>query len=64
MKCPYRTKIIHKAEHKAGYMKYFAEDITEFCSCVKFDCPFYYYTPSFDLGAIVEHCRKAESEVK
>ena len=53
MKCPYQTKVIHKPEDIDGYVKKFAEDITEFC-----ECPFYY------VSAIAEHCRRAESEVR
>lgn len=60
MKCPYQTKVIHKPEDTDGYMKSFAEDITEFCECVKTECPFYYASSH----AKIEHCRKAESEVK
>lgn len=42
MKCPYQTKVIHKPEYTEEYIKNFAEDITEFCECVKRECPFYY----------------------
>ena len=59
MKCPYQTKVIHKPEDTEGYIKKFAEDITEFCECVKSECPFYYIS-----GALIEHCRRAEIEVK
>lgn len=56
MKCPYQTKVIHKPEYTDEYVKRFAEDITEFCECVKSECPFYY------TSLAREHCRKAESE--
>lgn len=59
MKCPYQTKVIHKPEDTDGYIKSFAEDITEFCECVKTECPFYYTTWAHEK---VEHCYKAESE--
>lgn len=58
MKCPYQIKTIYKPEYTEGYIKHFAEDITEFCECLKNECPLYYTTG----GKIVEHCRRAESE--
>ena len=66
MKCPYRTKVIHKPENTDGYVKHFAEDITEFCECVKTGCPFYDAIDYTDEYAkhVKEHCRKAEREVK
>ena len=64
MKCPYQTKVIHKPKYTDGYVKKFAEDITEFCECVKSECPFYYTTEYKPTRHIMEHCRKAESEVK
>lgn len=63
MKCPYQTKVIHKPEYTKGYIKSFAEDITEFCECVKSECPFYYtteYKPP--TRHVKEHCSKAERE--
>lgn len=54
MKCPYQTKVIHKPEYTEGYVKNFAEDITEFGECLKSECPFYY------ASTTAEHCRKAE----
>lgn len=57
MKCPYQTRVIHKPERKEGYVRYFAEDITEFCECVENECPFYY---KHTTG----HCRKVENEVE
>ncbi len=59
MKCPYQTKTIHKPEYTDGYIKHFAEDITEFCDCVQDECPFYYETWAHRK---VKHCKKAESE--
>ena len=59
MKCPYQTRVIHKPEYTEGYVRNFAEDITEFGDCVKTECPFYYTTWEHKTG---EHCRKAESE--
>ena len=64
MKCPYQTKVIHKPEYTEGYIKSFAEDITEFCECVKSECPFYYTTEYTLTRYVKEHCRKAESEDK
>ena len=64
MKCPYQIKVIHKTEYTEGYVKHFDEDITEFCECVKRECPFYYTTEYKPARKITEHCRKAESEVK
>lgn len=64
MKCPYQTKVIHKPEYTAGYIKHFAEDITNFCECVKSECPFYYTTENKPEKHVKEHCRKAESEDK
>ena len=58
MKCPYQTKVIHKPEYTESYVKNFAQDITEFCECVKSECPLYY--TSWE----VERCRRAESEGK
>ena len=57
MKCPYQIKTIHKPEYKEGYIRHFAEDITEFCECLKSECPFYY-----TVHREHEHCRRAESE--
>lgn len=64
MKCPYQTRVIHKPEYTEGYVKNFAEDITEFGDCVKTECPFYYTTEYAPVRMITEHCRKAESEDK
>ena len=64
MKCPYQTKVIHKPEYTEGYVRKFAEDITEFCECVKSECPFYYTTEYKPVRRVKEHCRKAESEDK
>lgn len=64
MKCPYQTKVIHKPEDTEGYIKSFAEDITEFCECVKRECPFYYTTEYKPASLVKEHCRRAESEDK
>lgn len=64
MKCPYQTTVIHKPEYTSGYVRHFAEDVTEFCKCVKSECPFYYTREYKPMGKIIEHCRKAESEVK
>ena len=61
MKCPYRTRVIHKPEYTEGYIKHFAEDITEFCECLKSECPFYC---TYWAHEIVEHCRRAEMEGK
>lgn len=58
MKCPYRTKVIHKPEQREWYLIKFAEDITEFCDCLKSECPFYYT----QLYETVEHCKRAENE--
>lgn len=65
MKCPYQTRLIHKPERTKGYEKYFAEDITEFCECLKEQCPFYYVTRLYSETPIEqkEVCRRAESEV-
>lgn len=59
MKCPYQTRIIHKPEYTEGYVRNFAEDITEFCECIKSECPFYY---TLGMYKTEEHCRRAESE--
>lgn len=59
MKCPYQTKVIHKPEHTDGYIKYFAEDITKFCECVKSECPFYYTS---GVRKTIEHCRKGKND--
>ena len=64
MKCPYQTRVIHKPEYISGYVRNFAEDITEFGDCVKTECPFYYTTEYASARKITEHCRKAESEEK
>lgn len=67
MKCPYQTKVIHKSEYIEGYAKNFAEDITEFGECVKIECPFYYTSCVYYTlwqYQIVEHCLKAEREIK
>lgn len=57
MKCPYQTIIIHKPESTRNYVKYYAEDITEFGECYKSECPFYYTSWEHET---VEHCRRAE----
>ena len=62
MKCPYQTRVIHKPEYTKGYVRHYAEDITEFGDCVKTECPFYYTTEYKLARKITEHCRKAESE--
>lgn len=64
MKCPYQTRVIHKPEYTDGYVRNFAEDITEFSDCVKTECPFFYTTEYklLSVRKITEHCRKAESE--
>lgn len=59
MKCPYQTRVIHIPEDTEGYIKHFAEDITEFGECVKSECPFYYTSWAHKT---VERCHKAESE--
>ncbi len=64
MKCPYQTRVIHKPEYTEGYVKNFAEDITEFGDCLKNECPFYHTTEYKPANKITEHCRKAESEDK
>lgn len=61
MKCPYQTRVIHKPEYTEGYVRNFAEDITEFGDCFETECPFY-YTTEYAKNKITEHCRKAESE--
>jgi len=62
MKCPYQTRVIHKPEYTEGYVKNFAEDITEFGDCLETECPFYYAIEYKTARQIIEHCRKAESE--
>ena len=62
MKCPYQTIITHKPESAYGYVRHFAQDITEFGDCVKTECPFYYTTEYKSTRLVKEHCRKAESE--
>lgn len=62
MKCPYQLKVIHKPEDTEGYIKNFAEDITEFGECIKSECPFYYTTEYSPARKITEHCRRAERE--
>lgn len=57
MKCPYLTTVIHVPEDTEGYMKIYAKDITEFCECVKDECPFYYIS-----RLRIEHCKRAERE--
>lgn len=52
MKCPYQVKTIHKREYPNN-----DEDITEFCECIKTECPFYFVIRK-------EHCRRAEKEKK
>ena len=69
MKCPYQTKVIHKPEYTEGCVDHFAEDITNFCECIKSECPFYYMTDYYESDykptkQIAEHCRRAESEYK
>lgn len=64
MKCPYQTRVIHKPEYTEGYVKNFAEDITEFGDCLRTECPFYYTTEYKPARQITQHCRKAESEDK
>ena len=59
MKCPYQTKVIHKPEQREWYLIKFAEDITEFCDCLKSECPFYYTSWAHET---VEHCKRAENE--
>lgn len=59
MKCPYRTKVIHKPEDTEGYVKNFAEDVTEFCDCIKSECPFYFTTLAHEM---IERCGRAEKE--
>lgn len=63
MKCPYQTKVIHKPTYTDGYAIHYAEDITEFCECVKSECPFYYTIEYKPARKVTGHCRKAESEV-
>lgn len=58
MKCPYRTKVIHKPENTDGYGQNFAEDITEFMECIKSECPFYYTT----MYGNMDNCSRAEKE--
>lgn len=62
MKCPYQTKVIHRSEYTDGYIRHFAEDITQFCDCVKDECPFYYEYNGTGAHIKVEHCKRAESE--
>lgn len=62
MKCPYQTRVIHKPEYTEGYVKNFAEDITEFGDCLRTECPFYYTTEYKPAQKITPHCRKTESE--
>jgi len=62
MRCPYQTKVIHK--YTGAYVKNLAEDITEFCECIKSECPFYYTTEYKPARIITEYCRKAEKEVE
>ena len=63
MKCPYQTKVIHKpAITEEGIRS--SEDITEFCECLKSECPFYYTSEYKPARHITEHCRRAEREVK
>lgn len=64
MKCPYQSRLIHKPEYTEGYIKNFAEEITEFCECIKSECPFYYTTEYTPARHITEHCHRAESEYK
>lgn len=64
MKCPYQTRVVHRPEHTEGYVRYCAEDITEFGDCVKTECPFYHTTEYKPARKITEHCRRAESEDK
>lgn len=64
MKCPYQTIVSHKSVYTEGYVKHFAEDITEFSECIKNKCPFYYTTEYKPAMHIIEHCRRAESEVR
>lgn len=64
MKCPYQTKVIHKPQQTEGYYLIYAEDITEFCECVKSKCPFYYTSEYRPAREVTEHCRRAESENK
>ena len=63
MKCPYQTRVIHKPEYTEGYVRNFAEDITEFCECLGVECPFYHTTEYKPARKITEHCRRAESEL-
>lgn len=64
MRCPYQTIISHKSEYREGYVKHFAEDITAFSECIKNKCPFYYTTENKSAMQIIEHCHRAESEVR
>lgn len=64
MKCPYQTRVIHKPEYTEGYVRNFAEDITEFSDCVKNECPFYSIKEYSPARRITEHCLRAESEEK
>ena len=59
MKCPYQTQTIHIPEYTDGDVKKFAKDITEFCECVKSECPFYYTSWEHKT---VDHCRRTEKE--
>lgn len=58
MKCPYQIKLIHKPEYTDGYIKHFAEDITEFCECVKSECPFFYTVENIHYGLYCSSCGK------
>ena len=62
MKCPYQTVITHKPESTKNYVKFYAQDITEFGECCKSECPFYYTTEYKPARSITEHCRRAEGE--
>lgn len=57
MKCPYQTMVIHIPEYPDGY----AQDVTQFCECIKSECPFYYTTKAYKKT--IERCRRAESEI-
>ena len=57
MKCPYQTMIIHIPEYPSGY----AQDVTQFCECIKSECPFYHTITAYKKT--IERCRRAESEI-
>lgn len=63
MKCPYQKKVIHKPVITDDGIKC-SEDITEFCECLRLECPFYYTNEYKSVRIITEHCRRVDSEVK